>query len=61
MNNKMATNTYFYQQLNLKKKKTKINEAAEQKQTHRYREHFDSCQMGEGLGEWGEKCKGIKK
>ena len=39
----------IYQQLNLK---TKINKQAEQKQTHRYREHFDGCQLGGGLGDW---------
>ena len=41
--------------------KTKINEQAEQKQDHRYRENFDGCQVGQGLGEMGEKCEGIKK
>ena len=39
---------YIYQQLNLN---NKINEQAEQKQTHRYREHFDSCQTGGGGGD----------
>ena len=47
MNNKMAI-IRIYQQWNLK---TKINKQVEQKQTHRYREHFDGCQVGEGLGE----------
>ena len=45
MNNKMAINTY----LSIIEYK-KQNKQAEQKQTHRHREHFDSCQMGWGLG-----------
>ena len=43
----MAINTS--QELNFK---NKINEKAEQKQTHRYREHFDGCQMGGVGGDW---------
>ena len=31
-------------------KRNKINEQAQQKLTHRYREHFDDCHMGEALG-----------
>ena len=27
-----------------------INEQTKQRQTHRYREQIDGCQMGEGLG-----------
>ena len=42
LNNKMAI--YACQQLNLKTK----NKQAEQKETHRYREHFDGGQMGVG-------------
>ena len=41
---------YTHLQLNLK---NKINNRAEQKQTHRYEEHFDSCHRGrrlEGMG-----------
>ena len=41
--------------------KNKINEQVEQKQIHRYREHFDGCQMGRGLGGLGEKGEGIEK
>ena len=55
MNNTMAINTYIPINNWLK---TKINEHTEQKQTHRYREHFDGCHMARGLGEKGE---GIKK
>ena len=33
-------------------------ELRSQKQTHRFREHFDSCQMRGGLGEW---MKGVKE
>ena len=55
MNSKMAI--HIYQQLNLK---YKISEQVEQKQTHRYREHFDSCQMGGGLDGRGEKVNGLR-
>ena len=41
----------FTYMLNLKK----MNKQAEQKQIHRYRGHFDCCQIGEGLGEWVNK------
>ena len=43
MNKKMVTNTYL--STNESKKQ---NKQAEQKHTHRHREHFDSCQMGGG-------------
>ena len=52
----MAINTY----LSTIEYKNKINEQAEQKQTHRYREHFDGCQMGGGLGRWVKKVKGLR-
>ena len=32
--------------------KIKIKEQTKQKQTHRYEEKTDGCQMGGGLGEW---------
>ena len=51
----MAINTY--QQLDLK---NKIREQAEQKQTYRYREYFDSCQMGVGLRGWVKKVKRLR-
>ena len=38
----------------------KINEEAEQKQTHKYREHFDSCRMKMELGEWVKKLKELR-
>ena len=38
--------------------KNKINEHTKLKQTNRYREQTNGCQIGEGLGEEGE---GIKK
>ena len=38
----------FTDMWNLKTKQYKINEHAEQQQTHRYREHFDNSQMGGG-------------
>ena len=40
--------------------KNKISLAAEQKQTHTYKEDFDSCQMGRVL-RGGCKGEGIKK
>ena len=40
--------------------KNKINKKAEQKQTHRYREYFDGCQMGGVLGGWEKKKKGLR-
>ena len=52
----MVTNTY----LSMVNLENKINKQAEQKQNHRYREHFDGCQMGEGLGEWAKKVKGLR-
>ena len=45
--------TYMW---NLEKKK----EQTKQKQTHRYREHFDGCQMGGEVGRMGEKGKGLR-
>ena len=50
------TKIRIYQQLNLKNKLSK----QEQRQSHGYGEHFDGCQMGEGVGKW-VKCEGIKK
>ena len=35
-------------------------EQAEQKQNHRYREYFDDCQMGRGLGRCSKKVKGLR-
>ena len=49
MNNKMATNTYL--STNESTKTNTENKQAEDKQMHRYREHFDSCQMGGRLGD----------
>ena len=46
MNKKMVTNTYL--STNESKKQ---NKQAEQKQNHRYREHFDGCQIGGALGD----------
>ena len=51
---------HINQQLNLKitkNKKNKINKQVEEKQNHRYREHFDGCQMGDRLGAWAKKKK----
>ena len=44
--NKMSKNTY--QQLNLKNKLSK----QQQRQNHGYRERFDGCQTGGGIGKW---------
>ena len=49
---------HIYQQLILK---NKINKQAEEKQKHRYREHFDSCQMRQRVRGMKEKSEGIKK
>ena len=49
----MTINTY----LSTIESKKKINEQAEQKQTHTYREHFRSCRMKGGLGEGINKYK----
>ena len=46
MNNKVAINTYLS---TIESKK--VSEQAEQKQTHRYKEYFDGCQMGGGQEE----------
>ena len=43
MNNKMAINIY------LSTTESKKQNKQEQKQTHRYKQHFDGCQMG-GVG-----------
>ena len=39
--------------------KNKVNEQVKQKQTHRYREQTDGCQMGGELGVWVKKVKGL--
>ena len=54
----MAINTH--QSTTQSKNKNKINEQAEQKQTHKYREHFDGCQAEGGLAEWAKKVKGLR-
>ena len=42
--------------------KNKLSKQAEQKQNHRYGDHWDGGQWGEdrGIGEWG-KGEGIEK
>ena len=47
MNNKMAINTY----LSTTESK-KLSKQEEWGQNHGYKEHFDCCQMGGGMGEW---------
>ena len=54
MNNKMAINTYLS---TIESKKQ--NKLAGQKQKHRYRECFDSCQMGWWSGRLAKKVKGL--
>ena len=60
MNNKMAINTYLS---TIQSKKQ--NEHAKQKQTRRYREHVDSCQIGGvrggGIGDWVKRVKGLQR
>ena len=38
----------------------KTNQTSAQKQTHRYKGHFDGCQMGGALEEWMKKVKELK-
>ena len=40
--------------------KNKVNEETKQKQTHRYTEQTDGCQMGAGLGDWVKKVTGLR-
>ena len=47
MNNIMAE-IHIYQQLSLK---NKLRKQEEERQNHGYRERFDVCQMGGGVGE----------
>ena len=47
MNNKMAK-MHIYQQLNLK---NKLSKQDKKRQNRGYREHFDGCQVGDGVGE----------
>ena len=54
----MAINTH--RSTTQSKNKNKINEQAEQKQTHKYREHFDGCQAEGGLAEWAKKVNGLR-
>ena len=55
MNSKMATNTYLS---TIESKKQ--NNQTEQKQNHRYREHFDGCQMGGEYAGMGEEVSGLR-
>ena len=57
MNNKVTINTYLSTN---ELKRNKINEESEQKQTHRYREHFDGYQVG-WIGRMGEKAEEVNK
>ena len=50
MNNKIAINMY----LSTVKSKKK-NKQAEQKQNHRYKEHFYDCQMGGESWDWSKR------
>ena len=43
MNNKMAKNTNLS---TIESTKNKLSKQEEQRWNHRYREHFDGCQMG---------------
>ena len=44
----------------MESKKDKINQQTKQKQTHRYREKTDGCQMEGGLGNWVKNVKGLR-
>lgn len=41
--------------------KNKLNKQRKHKQIHRYREHFDSSQMGWVLRGWVKRGKGLRK
>ena len=43
----------------LKNNNIKLTNKTEQKQTHRYKEHFDVCHTGGDLGGWRKKAKGL--
>ena len=49
--NKQKAGIAIFTTDNIGLKKPKINQQRKQKQTHRYREHFDSCQMGGRQGD----------
>ena len=38
----------------------KITRDKQNRNRHRYREHFDDCQMGEELGRWVKKMNGVR-
>ena len=44
----MAKNTY----LSIIESKKQTKQREEQRQIHKYREHFDGCQMGGEFGKW---------
>ena len=56
MNNKMAINTY----LSTIESKNKLSKQEEQRQNHRYREHFDGCQIGGGCGRMSKEVKRLR-
>ena len=43
-----------------KKKKTKLSKQLEQEQNHRYRDHLEGYQLGEGRRKMGEKVQGLR-
>ena len=51
----MAINTYLS---TIESKKQ--NNQTEQKQNHRYREHFDGCHMEGGSGGWVKNVKELR-
>ena len=56
MNNKMAINAY----LSIIESKNKISQQAEQKQNHRYKEHFYGFWIGGGCGGIGEGMRVLR-
>ena len=42
------------------KNKNKLSKHLEQEQNHRNGDHMEGYQWGGGMGEWGEKVKGIR-
>ena len=57
INIKITTNNY--QQLNLKNK-NKLRKQLEQEQNHRYGDHLEGYQLGNGMGRMEEKMQGLR-
>ena len=56
MTSKMTTNSQ-HQQLNLKNKNKNKVSKLEQEENHRYGDHMEGYQQGEGGGYWGKRYR----